>query len=87
MDTESPPDGGRRHPAPLRGAASHITTQPLTSDNADNTSPLVEVPSSFGLSPAALRHEIRRCRAAGWRRWELRVRFVDPSTVDWWAVG
>ena len=85
MDTESPPGDGRRPPAPLRGAAGHITTQPPTSDNVDNTSSKVE-PSSFGLSPAALRREIRRCRALGWYRWEIRTRFVDPSTVDWRAI-
>ncbi|MFG2145529.1 hypothetical protein ACGFRG_15200 [Streptomyces sp. NPDC048696] len=38
-------------------------------------------PAAFGLSPGELGAEIRRCRAAGRRAWELRCRF-HPRTLD-----
>lgn len=31
----------------------------------------------YGLTPAELRREIRRCAARGWQLWEIRYRFAN----------
>lgn len=38
-------------------------------------------PSDFAMTRAELSAEVERCRAAGWRRWELVERLADPRTV------
>jgi hypothetical protein len=35
-------------------------------------------PTDFGLTPAELVAEIKRCDAEGWSRWELLARFTSP---------
>ena len=62
--------------APTSGAAT--TAAPGGTDAAQ---PCDCKPSDFGLTRAELRAEIRRCHATGWLLWELRHRFVNPSTV------
>lgn len=79
MTHEGPADTHRRPDVPQ--------PQPETTVDGNTTSTKVEVPvvvpfpgrygppSYFGLSPAELAAEVRRCRRSGWMRWECRVRF------------
>lgn len=83
------PDTRERRPRPLQTAVSDTNhrqgTAPMTA--VDSTAqggqviafPRYGEPSTFGLSAAELAAEVRRCRRAGWFRWELRSRFAGVS--------
>lgn len=67
---------------PARATQPELDDRASVTDRANVVVPFPRrygEPSDFGLSPAGLAAEIRRCRRSGWFRWECLVRFGRAS--------
>jgi hypothetical protein len=94
VDTTLPPPAGRADSAAPstydtlgaelgRRRAAAWRCPPLDSGLSDPLDRVADrrAPCDFALTPRELLGEVERCRAAGWARWELGARFLDPRTV------